>query len=1687
VRSRSIRVGLLAIGLTLVAALPAAAIVPSGNLIADPGAETGPTTNGSQTVPPPNPPWFSGLPGASQVQYGASGGFPGTDVSGAIGGGSAFFAGGPSQTGDASVHSIQQTVDLSGAAAEIDRGQVRADLTGFLGGFTTDGDNAQVNADFTDTGGDNTFLSLQIGPVTATDRGNATTLISRAASGVLPAGVRQVTITVTFTRTSAAGTYNDGYADNLSLTLTDQTPPVPPGLPPQLDFTWSPRADVQIAGAPVGGLQFQATAGPGVTYAWDFDYQDATGFQGDPTAAGPTPRHGFTADGAHDTANIVGADGQRRRVYTVRLRATAANGATADVTHQLIVVPDNAPKVDFVIDGSGNPVSHPVTFTPHVSDPDQTSRTADSIDHLEWDFDSPINGQAAVDLICNGDGTNCRLPDGTAPGPWLVPVAGGGVQVDFWRRALAAHGLNPLGDLNLDALPTTLPSGAPLLGGLGVLTWAKAPFYVDHDPRLAYLYENATLLMQSSFNTDAGEATGARYGAHAFIARAAHRAHTATTFAKPVVQYNQIFSSAVLGYRTVTLTAVDSAGVRTSVTHALPLRPDAPPQLSARFVNASADGSTQPIASVPSRRHAHGKSTQGQPLTQILSQPLTTADELVYDASATADPDGQIAYYTLEVGKPFNEPGTCQPGKPFVAGPGGAISLDSPDGAIRPGAFFPGPGIGGTGPGTPPGAVGNVNVPAGANAKALQKVSFRSASSLPTLGDLIGHTYFHPCKPYSDRNVVPLPFKALAGPDVRPAARAGVFAQPINPALLKRIGNLEYDTTAIVTNDPSKLRFRIPKPDTYSVAVGAYDKEGQGAVQRTDGFQILTSTGKCSRVSGATVALAGRNLGFSGLCIDFGSSRRYYWSTQAIDIDGVALRPDPGSGIFVDTCKGDRSCTPRIFATRAHEPDLSRPVDVNALDAQAGGVAVLVDGDPVARFDPLSATRMRDWISGSDAAQPVVPANATYKGSPVPAAEHHGPDATTFHVTFGQPEGSSTTSFQIELPTAFSIDGGGSAPTKQVLRYGFDEPRITTLTTHKFADIAQRRAHDRAVARATALSLSGTLNLDGLSLGPVQIIKGTVSFDPAKGYFEVTVSEAQILLPDPNPASLHLKIEGGDLKEAGGSVGTSLQIFPGVFLNRLSFSIVTDPLTLQGGAQFSALKLLTGDINLTVRPEPLLLRLDGSIGLGGITLGNAFVEYNEERAESLTFGGHFGYNFGPVSMNAGLKGGISFKTSDFYIEGQGRACLGFCLGVDALVSNIAVAGCGTIDLAVTSVSAGFAFTFKDASLDVFTGCDLSGYIPAVFKTRAGPSLRANPGGGGTITVAAGTQQTALRFRAAAGSSATPVVTLTAPDGQQFSTSAAPGNYAFSAPAPVGIGGGGLAKTPSALVDQDPVDHVTTFLIANPTAGDWKVAVDPSGPPVASVDVATGAHLPDRTLQTKVEPATLSNGGVQIGTQAFAAGATASSSARRRSHRTLIAPAIVRELRSLPSLERRRLRGVVLNIPAGLEGTLTLLDAGPTGVNVIRTIDLAKSAGRVPIAFDPSADAGTHRLRAFLTHADGIPRQMIDIGSFVGPPVPTPSRPGLNMHRANGNVFIDVTPGTAGALSGPITRFELLASTSAGQRIERFIDVSNARRMSHGRFRVDLGRFASNVSVRADGRMLYGNVAGASSIGVLRGR
>ncbi len=148
------------------------------------------------------------------VQYGAAG-FPSDAQGAALGGGANFFAGG---SGAATSTATQNWTVPASSADEVDAGGVTANLSGHLGGFADQSDDASVSATFLDAGGAR-LDSFRIGPVTAAQRGNATGLLYRSNDAAVPVGTRKVRVRQTFRRLSP-GASNDGYADNLVLTLS---------------------------------------------------------------------------------------------------------------------------------------------------------------------------------------------------------------------------------------------------------------------------------------------------------------------------------------------------------------------------------------------------------------------------------------------------------------------------------------------------------------------------------------------------------------------------------------------------------------------------------------------------------------------------------------------------------------------------------------------------------------------------------------------------------------------------------------------------------------------------------------------------------------------------------------------------------------------------------------------------------------------------------------------------------------------------------------------------------------------------------------------------------------------------------------------------------------------------------------------------------------------------------------------------------------------------------------------------------------------------------------------------------------------------------------------------------------------------------------------------------------------------
>ena len=199
--------GLAAIA--LLAAAPANAAVPGGNLLVNPGAEAGPgAPDSSQQLPLPG---WTVESTFTAVQYGAPDFLTAADST-ALGGGVNFFAGGPG----GALGAATQVVDLSGAATEIDAGQVTATLSALLGGYATQTDYATLSATFLNAGGA-TLGAIRLVAVNPGDRNSVTALVARSSSAPVPAGTRQISVRIDAIRNE--GSYNDGYIDNVSLVL----------------------------------------------------------------------------------------------------------------------------------------------------------------------------------------------------------------------------------------------------------------------------------------------------------------------------------------------------------------------------------------------------------------------------------------------------------------------------------------------------------------------------------------------------------------------------------------------------------------------------------------------------------------------------------------------------------------------------------------------------------------------------------------------------------------------------------------------------------------------------------------------------------------------------------------------------------------------------------------------------------------------------------------------------------------------------------------------------------------------------------------------------------------------------------------------------------------------------------------------------------------------------------------------------------------------------------------------------------------------------------------------------------------------------------------------------------------------------------------------------------------------------
>lgn len=281
------------------------------NLILNGGAEIGAASlNGAVVTSVPG--WTT-TGRLTELQYGAAGGYPAFSSPGSADRGQNFLAAAGGGTSTAT-----QTINVSPAAGEIDHGDVRFNLGGWLGGSGSSADAAQVTATFLSANG-RPLGTAAIGPVTPAMRDNTTELLPEHDTGMLPEGTSSLRVT-----TTVSGINGQGFADNLSFTISSDA--VQPGKSPSapaLDDAPEPPASgnpnlIVNGGAEIGHGELDGnsvTTVPGWTINGligeiRYGASDAEGIGNWPTSTtpGPTDRGlNFFAggDGGRSTATQI--------------------------------------------------------------------------------------------------------------------------------------------------------------------------------------------------------------------------------------------------------------------------------------------------------------------------------------------------------------------------------------------------------------------------------------------------------------------------------------------------------------------------------------------------------------------------------------------------------------------------------------------------------------------------------------------------------------------------------------------------------------------------------------------------------------------------------------------------------------------------------------------------------------------------------------------------------------------------------------------------------------------------------------------------------------------------------------------------------------------------------------------------------------------------------------------------------------------------------------------------------------------------------------------------------------------------------------------------------------------------------------------------------------------------------------
>jgi hypothetical protein len=289
----------------------------------------------------------------------------------------------------------------------------------------------------------------------------------------------------------------------------------------------------------------------------------------------------------------------------------------------------------------------------------------------------------------------------------------------------------------------------------------------------------------------------------------------------------------------------------------------------------------------------------------------------------------------------------------------------------------------------------------------------------------------------------------------------------------------------------------------------------------------------------------------------------------------------------------------------------------------------------------------------------------------------------------------------------------------------------------------------------------------------------------------------------PPPSDKGIGFCGSSLSHAGGSFTFGLpgppppQVFPGVFLDEIGFSLGFDPTRFSGHAKFSVgdvakidgallAVFASGGHPYTLHPDTrdplhvfdgqMLTRTTFAVAgkaslsvpqpIGDIDLGSGYFMYGVP--DYVRVGGTIHTDIPGGHVEGGADGELNASSGAFNLDVHGKACIVLCYGGEVLVSSAGIAACATVsvDVIVGTINwtPGFGYRYGDTWPDVyFDGCDVTPFRASVARAAvSGPT---------TFTVPPGSLGREVRLVGAGGGA--PSVEVRGPDGETASTAGGP--------------------------------------------------------------------------------------------------------------------------------------------------------------------------------------------------------------------------------------------------------------------------------------------------------------------------